>query len=166
MKYIRNVVWSLSPNTVVKNSKIFRNNVKNSIFKNYFLTESSYLPAYEKDWFWGNIIYTYYFLFHFSIFFSPLCVALMLLIHEFIHTLENKKKRSLDSRSWINFHKTLIHSTQILTKSFKVKMLLLIKKKPVNSLIALSKLGQIATVIRIEDTEIFFSLPFQKIYFL
>ena len=91
MKYIRNVVWSLSPNTVVKNSKIFRNNVKNSIFKNYFLTESSYLPAYEKDWFWGNIIYTYYFLFHFSIFFSPLCVALML-IHEFIYTLENKKR--------------------------------------------------------------------------
>ena len=40
------------------------------------------------------------------------------------------------------------------------------QKKPVNSLIALSKLGQIATVIRIENTEIFFSLPFQKINFL
>ena len=36
------------------------------------------------------------------------------------------------------------------------------KKNPVNSLIALSKLGQIATVIRIENTEIFFSLPFQS----
>ena len=41
-------------------------------------------------------------------------------------------------------------------------MLLLIKKNPVNSLIALSKLGQIATVIRIEDTEIFFFTPFSK----
>ena len=40
------------------------------------------------------------------------------------------------------------------------------KKKPVNSLIALSELGQIATVIRIENTEIFFSLPFQEINFL
>ena len=44
-------------------------------------------------------------------------------------------------------------------------MLLLIKKTPVNSLIALSKLGQIATVIRIENTEIFFSLLKKYIFF-
>ena len=148
---------------IQKSRCLFRNNVKNSIFWNYFLTESSYYLRTKKIDF-EAILYTYNFYFTF-LYFSVHSVSLWCSFTNSF-TLLKKKKRSLDSRSWINFHKTLIHSTQILTKSFKVKMLLLIEKNSVNSLIALSKLGQIATVIRIENTEIFFSLPFQKINFL